>query len=632
MIKVILLTLFIPLISIVHAQKINLESPTAVLQAEVNLTSQKNSIQLLSSAKKVLTTIDFLNFDWTENVVKGHWRLSKSNKNTVYQKWKPVFGECDNIKDYYNQLDLQLESSGNKKKIHVYIRLYDEGIALKYGFEANDFSGAAIKSEYTAFRFETDATTWVSGAAQSAYTKTSLSQLKGEFERPLVVSPASQLFMAIGEAALVDYARMKFTYLEEKQSYVVQSALSGAVDLDKAGYESPWRYVMVGNSAGKLVENNYFVLNLNKPNTIKDTSWIKPGKVLREVTLTTDGGIAAVDFAARNQIAYVEFDAGWYGPEESITSDASQVNVDLARSKGPLDLQYIIDYANKKNVGILLYVNKKALEKQLDEILPIYQKWGVKGLKFGFVNVGSQQATVWLHEAVRKAAKYKLMVDVHDEYRPTGYSRTFPNLMTQEGIRGDEESPSSEQSLITMFTRAIAGAGDYTNCYHAVRVNTKMGGKAAQMAKAIMIYSPWQFIYWYDRPFDAPHKAGGAGGEHESLIDESENTLEFYGGLPVSWDETKILKSDIGECGVIARRSGNRWYIAMLGANIKQDIKIDLSFAGNPERLKAHLWSQDTQDLINNIVNKKELKLNSTTFATVLPPNAGAVLIVDTLK
>jgi len=159
-----------------------------------------------------------------------------------------------------------------------------------------------------------------------------------------------------------------------------------------------------------------------------------------------------------------------------------------------------------------------------------------------------------------------------------------------------------------------------------------MGGKAAQMAKAIMIYSPWQFIYWYDRPADAPHKAGGAGGEHESLIDESENTLEFYRGLPVTWDETKILKSDIGECGVIARRSGNRWYIAMLGANIKQDIKIDLSFAGNPERLKAHLWSQDTQDLINNIVNKKELKLNSATFATVLPPNAGAVLIVDTLK
>src|SRR5690606_3411035 len=117
-----------------------------------------------------------------------------------------------------------------------------------------------------------------------------------------------------------------------------------------------------------------------------------------------------------------------------------------------------------------------------------YKSWGIKGLKYGFVNVGSQEWTSWLHEAIRKAAKYQLMVDVHDEYRPTGYSRTYPNLMTQEGIRGDEESPSIEQSLTTLFTRMIAGAGDNTNCYLAPRVMKKMGGKAAQMAKTIMIY------------------------------------------------------------------------------------------------------------------------------------------------
>ncbi|WP_217700065.1 glycoside hydrolase family 97 protein [Sphingobacterium sp. CZ-UAM] len=608
-----------------------MESPNKVLSAEVYLALGNNKIHL-SSVSQRLTDIKILNFDWNEDIVQGNWQLIKSDKRTVSHQWKPFFGERNAIKDNYNELELQLQSSGNHKKMQLYIRLYDEGIALRYGFDADDFAGSVINSEQTAFQFGSDATTWIAGAAQSAYTKTTLSQLKGEFERPLVVNPAPNLFMAIGEAALVDYARMKFTYQAEKQSHVIQSALSGTVDLDKAGYESPWRYVMVGKSAGKLVENNYFILNLNTPNTIKDTSWIKPGKVLREVTLTTDGGIAAVDFAARNQIAYVEFDAGWYGPEESTTSDASRVNVDPARSKGPLELQYIIDYANKKNVGILLYVNKKALEKQLDEILPIYQKWGVKGLKFGFVNVGSQQATVWLHEAVRKAAKYKLMVDVHDEYRPTGYSRTFPNLITQEGIRGDEESPSSEQSLITMFTRAIAGAGDYTNCYHAVRVNTKMGGKAAQMAKAVMLYSPWQFIYWYDRPADAPHKAGGAGGEHETLIDESENAAAFYRGLPVTWDETKVLKSDIGECGVIARRSGNRWYIAMLGAKVKQDIKIDLSFIETADRFKAQLWGQDAQGLAKNVVDLKEFRFKSKVFTTTLEPNAGAVLILDKIK
>ena len=92
-------------------------------------------------------------------------------------------------------------------------------------------------------------------------------------------------------------------------------------------------------------------------------------------------------------------------------------------------------YANERDTGIILYVNRKALERQLDQILPLYQKWGVKGVKYGFVRVGSQRWTAWLHEAVRKAAAHHLMMDVHDEYRPTGYSHTYPNFMTQEGIR-----------------------------------------------------------------------------------------------------------------------------------------------------------------------------------------------------
>ena len=120
------------------------------------------------------------------------------------------------------------------------------------------------------------------------------------------------------------------------------------------------------------------------------------------------------------------------------------------------------------------------------------------------MNVGDQYATAWLHQAVRKAAKYGLMVDIHDEYRSTGYSRTYPNLLTQESIRGDEESPSLDQAIYTLYNRMICGAGDYTNCYFAERVTEKMGGRAAQLAKLVAIYSPWQFVYWYDRPEKSP--------------------------------------------------------------------------------------------------------------------------------
>ena len=109
------------------------------------------------------------------------------------------------------------------------------------------------------------------------------------------------------------------------------------------------------------------------------------------------------------------------------------------------------------------------------------------------------------------------MVDIHDEYRSTGYSRTYPNLLTQEGIRGDEESPSLDQAIYTLYNRMICGAGDYTNCYFAERVTEKMGGRAAQLAKLVAIYSPWQFVYWYDRPEKSPRRAGGAGSA-ESVI------------------------------------------------------------------------------------------------------------------
>ena len=168
--------------------------------------------------------------------------------------------------------------------------------------------------------------------------------------------------------------------------------------------------------------------------------------------------------------------------------------------EGPLDLQEVIRYGAERGIGVILYVNHKALEKQLDELLPLYQKWGVKGIKFGFVNVGTQKWTSWMHEAIRKAAAHHLMVDVHDEYRPTGWSRTYPNFMTQEGIRGDEERQPNTMSLTTLFTRMLAGAADNTICYYDQRVDVQ-ATHAYQLAKAVCFYSPWQFLYWYDRPF-----------------------------------------------------------------------------------------------------------------------------------
>lgn len=621
-----LILLFAINLSLFSQNHFVLSSPTQLLKADVDIEQNRAMINL-STASSALIKVSTLDFDLSKDIIEGDWEVVDQAYNTSNQTWNPIYGEKSEINDIYNELILTLSSKGNEKQVDLIIRLYDEGLAFKYRFDATDFWSSVLTKEHTSFIFPTNGNLWASNNAQSAYSKAKISELKGEVDRPLVIEVKKDLYVALGEAGLVDYARMKLKNGSKDNTYQVNSALTGAVALDKANYTSPWRYVMVANSPGRLLEQNYFVLNLNEPNQIKNTAWIKPGKVLREVTLTTQGAKACIDFASKNNIEYVEFDAGWYGLEYDKKSDASTVTLDEKRSKGPFDLPYIIKYAKERGIGILLYVNMNALEKQIDQVLPLYKKWGIKGVKYGFVNVGNQQWTSWLHHAVRLAAKYELMVDIHDEYRPTGYSRTYPNLITQEGIRGDEESPSVQQSIYTIFTRMIAGAGDNTNCFFASRVVDKMGGKAAQMAKAIMIYSPWQFIYWYDRPEGSPRKALGAGSA-ETIIKEDKST-QFYKSLPTVWDDTKVLSGVMGEEAMIARKSGNDWYVGSLNAVSKREQTVNLNFLDPHASYTVMIYSQNAKELKKNQVNCKQIKLGDVRELKMnVEQNSGFALVI----
>lgn len=596
-----------------------LASPSEVLNAEILVSGKSVSIGLSDKGDKVLEA-KTLQLGLDKDIVTGNWQVVSQKRISVDQTWQPVYGERSLITDRYNELELVLRSDENQKEMTLLVRLYDEGLAFRYVFDELDFWNCTLTGEKTQFLFADDCETWVAGKAQGAYSQSRLSALRGVADRPQVIRVNDHRFIAIGEAGLVDYSRMK---LEKSDTGVgVQSVLSGNVNLDLANYRSPWRYVMVALHPGQLVQNNYFILNLNEPNRIRNTSWIKPGQVIREVTLTTDGGLSCVDFAAKNNISYVEFDAGWYGPEYDSASDATTITVDPKRSKGPLDLHQVIEYANSKGVGIIVYVNMKALHRQLDEILPLYQKWGVKGIKYGFVDVGDQYSTVWLHQAVRKAAKYQLMVDIHDEYRPTGYSRTYPNLITQEGIRGDEESPALDQTIYTLYNRMICGAGDYTNCYFAERVTGKMGGRAAQLAKLVAIYSPWQFIYWYDRPEQSPSRVGGAGSA-ESVI-KRDAVTDFYCSIPTVWEDSRFLDGEMGEYAVVARKSSSGWYISILNAGEKRQVSLPLTFLKNESGYKATLYYQ-APGKKKDVVSIKEISLRSLITIDV-EANSGCVL------
>jgi len=581
----------------------------------------------VSYGGKLIVKDSRLGFELDTGALQSGLSMTVLSQGRHDTQWTPVYGERSQVRDHYTQADIQLqEKAAPHRVVQVSLRAYNEGVAFCYTLPKQPgLDRVTIREELTEFCFTGDHTAWATYSAQGRYAKTSLTKIKPGCERPLTLQWADQGYAAVGEARLVDYARMKLGPLPGQTPGLI-SDLSGPVTASLP-LSTPWRVIMLAQSPGQLLENNDLILNLNEPCAIGDTAWIKPGKVIREVTLTTTGARACVDFAAAHGLQYVEFDAGWYGHEYSNDSDATTVSVDPKRSKGPLDLPAVIAYAQARNIGILLYVNRRSLERQLDEILPLFRSWGIKGVKYGFVNVGSQKWTTWLHEAVRKAADHQLMVDVHDEYRPTGYSRTYPNFMTQEGIAGDETSPVNEQTLTILFTRMLAGAADNTICYYDGRV-ARNASHAYQLAKAVCLYSPWQFVYWYDRPAAAPKKAGGAGGAQTGIGDEPE--LEFFDHVPTVWDDTKVIEGRVGEYAVMARKSGDNWFMGCMNSGKARTFEVPLDFLDSGKAYTAHVYADDPQVPTRTHVRIDRFEVNQDTVLkmTVSAQGGQAVRLV----
>jgi len=592
------------------SQKITLSSPDKNIKA---IFSYGSNIQSLVSytlfiGRQQALKKGMIAFDM-EALNSANFSLTEVKRKTILSSWQTVYGERKNIPDRYNEVSFQFKSSDKISQLKIICRAYNEGFAFQYEiFQKN--KTIVLDNELSQFEFRGNETAWASSFAQSSIIETKINDIKNVVERPLTVRLNEHLFVALGEAALVNFARMKLA--SGGNNNLITKLYGKVKGIDSL--VSPWRYILAGKNPADLLEKNYLVLNLNEPNQIPDASWIQPGKVLRESTLTTAGAINCIDFAASHGIRYISFDAGWYGKEDSDTSDATKVSIDPARSKGPLDLKKVIAYGKQKNIGVILYVNRRALERQLDTLLPLYQSWGIKGLKFGFVQVGSQQWTNWLHEAVRKAAKYKMVVDIHDEYRPTGYSRTYPNLLTQEGIRGDEESPFTEHTITTLFTRCIAGAADNTNCYFTNRVD-KMGSHVAQMAKAVCIYSPLQFLYWYDKPVPDSAKTGNEGEIQE--VPE----LAWFNQLPTVWDETKVLEGDMEDFATIVRRSGDDWFLGSLNGTTPRKVNWNCNFLDKGKKYKAVIY---TDDSTMNTTTKVKMRTMTIDYHSKISLNVSA--------
>ena len=557
------------------------------------------------------------------NVWTNGMEVTSVDRRSEDNTWKTVYGEYAQIRDHYNEMTIHLLKGGkhpgasnayDKRQqylLDIIVRAYDEGVAIRYHFpEATNGLFMHITDDLTSFRFAPGAEAYHYAWAQAHANKVKLlkseAAWKDEAERPLTLQLANGLYAAIGEAALTDFVRGK---LKLKADNELQMAMFDSADIITA-YDMPWRFIMVGEKAIDLINNKQMVLNLNAPCKIQDTSWIKPGKAFRVCRLDMKTCMEGVDFCVDRGLQYIELDAGWYGPEMKMSSSALKV-----LETRDIDMPKLCQYAKSKGIGVWVYVNQRALYQELDQLLPLYEKWGISGIKFGFVQIGSQEWTTWLHNAVKKCADHHIMVDIHDEYRPTGWSRTYPNLMTQEGIGGNEEMPDAEHNTILPFTRFLCGPADYTPCYFNGRVKNT---KAHQLAMPVVYYSPITFLYWYDLP----------------NVYKGEKELDFWKYCPTVWDESKALQGEIGEYIVQARRSGNDWFVGAMNGLQARDITLNTAeFLQKGKKYRVEIYNDvpalNTRTKVSTVVQTikagKILKLH-------LQPSGGAALRFSLLK
>jgi len=521
---------------------------------------------------------------------------------------RPLWGEQSAVPDNYNAATLYLSKhDGSDYRLNIEVRCYDEGVALRYFLpEHPQAVFHKVSADLTSYTFPAGTQAWAALWAQAPYELKPIGEITSPVERALTVVLPGGRYCALADADTDDWCLEKNVASTTKPNTLTTTMYS-PVDV-VTYYATPWKVILTAESYTQLLERRYIIDNLNPPCAVSDASeWVKPGTIMRCTTLTTEAALRNIDFCAAHHVPYMLFDWKWYEPCTSHDGDATVVIPQI-------DMPRVVAYGREKGVGLWLYVNQHALMKQARELFPLLRQWGIVGVKSGFVEYASHRWSVWLHDLVRLAAENHLMMNIHDEYRPMGFSRTYPNLMTQEGIRGNEEWPSASHNTILPFTRMVNGPADYTICYYDHRLKNTHGH---QLAASLVYYSPLLTLFWYDKPEQS----------------QGEPELEWFDQLPTTWDETRYLAGQPGELVVVARRSGDVWYVAALNGDEGRTVSLDLAQLLTPgRRYTATVFNDDPSVQTKTHVGVKTLSLKARAamkpLTLQLLPSGGATLLL----
>ncbi len=567
--------------------------------------------------------------------------------------WDNPFGARRTVPDRYNELTVSLrEKRAPGRRMDLVFRAYDEGVAFRYVLPKQEALGEfTLSSENTGFYFAREASTFALNMGrfntqnEGEYLPTKLADIKpvSIINLPLLLELRGRPWVAILEADLTDYAGMSIggvpgvaNALMSKLSWPPDRKAEQAV-IGTTPKSTPWRVLMVAPTPGRLVETNYLILNLSRPCALPDTSWIKPGKaawdwwsgsyatgVNFKPGMNTPTMKHYIDFAAVHHFEYMLVDAGWAVPGRDGRPE------DILKFVPEVNVPDIIAYGRQKGVKVLLWVEWRALDAHLEEATALYEKWGAAGIKVDYMNRDDQEMVNFYERVVQAAAVHHLTVDFHGAYKGTGLRRTYPNLLTREGVMGMEYNKWSERvtpvhDVTIPFTRMLAGPMDFTpgamrnaaqGQFKALDIApVSQGTRAHQLAMYVVYESPLVMVS------DYPEAYTGQPG------------LDFIEKVPTVWDEIRVPAGRPGEFIVAARRHGAEWYVGAMTNWEARDITVPLDFIGGG-RYEAAIYADGPGADKNGTsltVTKKTVKAGDM-LRLHLAPGGGAAIILTPAK
>ena len=583
---------------------------------------------IISSAKAGMILADKTIPGENEMIKKAVFgKISQELIPVVPNKRSKIDDNCNTLLIYF------------KSGVNVQFRAYNDGVA--YRFETTLKNDIIVKNEVTDIKFPQGSFSWYPledsfmSHNERLYMYCSLDTLGYNHLASLpTLFVANGVNVLLTESDINDYPGMWLSdngpgtikgvhplYPEEEKMKgdrnVVVTKTKDFIATTKGTRTFPWRAFVIAATDGQLIESD-LVWKLAAPCKIADTKWIKPGQVAWDwwnanniygvdfkAGLNNDTYKYYIDFASANGIEYIILDEGWYRNGTTVLESIPSI-----------DIPELCRYAESKNVGIILWVVWKTFYDKIDEACALYEKWGVKGIKVDFMQRDDQPVVNFYQEAMKKTAEHHLLIDLHGAYKPDGAGRTWPNALTREGVKGLENSKWSkditpDHNLMLPFIRMVAGPMDYTpgamlnfernNFNPLFNRPGSQGTRVHQMALYVVFESPLQMLA------DSP----------TNYMKEQECT-DFLVKIPVIWDDIKVLDGKIGDYLLLARRSGNDWFVAAMTDWKARDMELDLSFlpAGNynmeifRDGINADRHAQDYKHLNQEVKQGDKIKIN----------------------